>query len=292
MNPFSWFEDVKEWIFETLMAGIKWFLDTANDMFGKSVNTVRENVSETPNEFSQMIVENLREVSTTAILPVAGLILTYIFCYELYQLVVEKNRGNDFETGQLLFLIIKTSAMILLLTHSFDITLAVFDLGKWITDQVPDAILVLPDEITDNLLGSIEDGAIGEALGMWTVSAIVMIVTFFMSIIIYLVAWSRMVTIMLYISVAPIPFATFMNRDWIGAIGQTYVKNLMALMLQGYFMLVCLIVYAGLLGKASDLMTTEGTGFYGLVLMLVSMAILVISLTRTHSLAKSVMGVV
>ena len=289
---FGWFEDVKEWIFETLIAGIAWFLDMANDMFGKSVNTVRENVSETPNEFSQLIVESLREVSTTAILPVAGLILTYIFCYELYQLVVEKNRGNDFETGQLLFLIIKTSAMILLLTHSFDITLAVFDLGKWITDKVPDSTLVLPDSIRDNLIDGIPEGDIGQALGMWTVSAIVMIVTFFMSIIIYLVAWSRMVTILLYISVAPIPFSTFLNRDWIGSIGQTYVKNLMALMLQGYFMLICLIVYAGLLEKASDLMTTDGTGFYGLVLMLVSMAILVISLTRTHSLAKSVMGVV
>lgn len=292
MNPFGWFDDVKEWFFETLLEGIRWFLDTANDMFGKSVSTVRENVSETPNEFSQTIVENLREISTTAILPVAGLILTYIFCYEIYQLVVEKNRGNDFETGQLMFLIIKTSAMILLLTHSFDITLAVFDLGKWITDKVPDSTLVLPDSITENLLESIPDGAVGMALGMWSVSFIVMVVTFFMSMIIYLVAWSRMVTIMLYISVAPIPFATFLNKEWIGSIGQTYVKNLLALMLQGYFMLICLIVYAGLLEKASELMITDGSGFYGLVLMLVSMAILVISLTRTHSLAKSVMGVV
>ena len=78
-----------------------------------------------------------------------------------------------------------------------------------------------------------------------------------MSMIIYLVAWSRMVTILLYISVAPIPFATFLNREWIGSIGQTYVKGLLALMLQGYFMLVCLIIYAGLLEKASGLMAGE-----------------------------------
>ncbi|MGR5993220.1 hypothetical protein ACT7C9_01805 [Bacillus cereus] len=36
------------------------------------------------------MVDNLRLISDTAILPVAGLILTYVFCYELYQLVVEK----------------------------------------------------------------------------------------------------------------------------------------------------------------------------------------------------------
>ena len=68
--------------------------------------------------FRQRSSNNLRVISETAILPVAGLILTYVFCYEIYQLVVEKNRGNDFETGQLLFLIIKTSVMILLLSNS------------------------------------------------------------------------------------------------------------------------------------------------------------------------------
>lgn len=201
-----------------------------------------------------------------------------------------KNRGGDFETGQLMFLIIKTSAMILLLTNAFDITLAVFDLGKWITNHVPASALKIPDSIKENIVGSIEEGDVGSAMSMWFVSGIALVITFVMSGIIYLVAWSRIVTIMLYISVAPLPFATFLNRDWIGSIGQSYVKNLLALMLQGYFMLVCLVVYAGLLEKASSLITTEGTGLYGLMLMIVSMAILVVTLTRTHTLAKSVVG--
>src|SRR5699024_7966358 len=106
------------------------------------------------------------------------------------------------------------------------------------------------------------------------------------------VAWSRIVTVMLYVSVAPIPYATLLNKDWIGSIGQSYVKNLLALMLQGYFMIVCLIIYSGLLEKASSLITTEGSGLYGLMLMLVSMGIVVVTLTRTHSLAKSVVGVI
>ncbi|MGH1233038.1 VirB6/TrbL-like conjugal transfer protein, CD1112 family, partial [Bacillus toyonensis] len=197
---------------------------------------------------------------------------------------------EPFETGQLMFLIIKTSAMIYLLTNAFDITLAVFDLGKWITDQVPSSALKIPDSIKDNLLNSMEEGDVGAAISMWFVSGIALVITFVMSGIIYLVAWSRIVTIMLYISVSPLPFATFLNREWIGGIGQAYVKNLLALMLQGYFMLVCLVVYAGLLEKASGLISTEGTGLYGLMLMIVSMAILVVTLTRTHSLAKSVVG--
>ncbi|EOO25432.1 hypothetical protein IIU_06173 [Bacillus cereus VD133] len=278
-------------LFDVFQGGIRTMLDWITELFQKSVSTVQANVSETPTQFSQTIVDNLRLISDTAILPVAGLILTYVFCYELYQLVVEKNRGNDFDTGQLMFLIIKTSAMILLLTNAFDITLAVFDLGKWITDHIPASALQLPDSITDNLVHSMKEGDVGAALSMWIVAAIALIASFAMSIIIYLVAWSRMVTILLYISVAPIPFATFLNREWIGSIGQTYVKGLLALMLQGYFMLVCLIIYAGLLEKASGLMAGEKDGLFGLMLMLVSMMILVVSLTRTHTLAKSVVGV-
>lgn len=281
-----------EAIFDMFQGGIKLMLGWITGLFQKSVDTVQANVSETPTQFSQTIVDNLRLISDTAILPVAGLILTYVFCYELYQLVVEKNRGNDFDTGQLMFLIIKTSAMILLLTNAFDITLAVFDLGKWITDHIPASALKLPDTITDNLLNSMEKGDVGAALSMWVVSAIALLASFAMCIVIYLVAWSRMVAILLYISVSPIPFATFLNRDWVGSIGQAYVKNLLALMLQGYFMIVCLIIYAGLLEKASGLMAAEQDGLYGLMLMLVSMAILVVSLTRTHSLAKSVVGAI
>lgn len=285
-------DSIIKFIFDMFKGSAESFLTMITELFQKSVDTVQINVSETPLEFSKTIVDNLRIISETAILPVAGLILTYVFCYELYQMVVEKNRGGDFETGQIIFLIIKTSAMILLLSNAFDITLAVFDLGKWITNHVPAATLKIPDSIKDNVLNSIKDKDVGAAMSMWLITGISLIVSFVMSGIIYLVAWSRIVTIMLYISVAPIPFATFLNREWIGSIGQAYVKNLLALMLQGYFMLVCLIVYAGLLEKASILIINEGSALYGLMLMVVSMAILVVMLTRTHSLAKSVVGAV
>lgn len=285
-------DGIKDFLFDIFKGGTKGFLDMITELFQKSIDTVQTNVSETPTEFSHTIVENLRTISNTAILPVAGLILTYVFCYEIYQTVTEKNKGGEYDVGEMIFLIIKTAVMITLLTHCFDIVLAVFDLGKWITDKVPASTLVLPNSITDNLLDSIPDGDIGNAISMWVVAGIALIITLVMAGIIYLVAWSRIVTVLLYISVAPIPFATFMNSQWIGGIGQSYAKNLLALMLQGYFMLVCLIIYAGLLEKASGLIAAEGSGIYGLMLMIVSMAIVVVTLTRTHSLAKSVVGVI
>ncbi len=286
----GWLEDIEQFIFDMFKGGTETFLNLITEIFQHSVDTVRQNVSETPTEFSQTIVDSLRTISDTAILPVAGIILTYLFCYELYNIVVEQNRGKDFETGRLFFLIFKTSVIITILTNSFTITLAVFDLGKWITDKIPDSTLVIPESINDTLLNSIEDGEIGVALSMWIVTAIALLASFVMAGVIYLVAWSRIITILLYISVSPIPFATFLTGNWVGSIGQSYVKNLLALMLQGYFMIVCLIIYAGLLEKTSELIVNESSPIYALLLMLVSMGILVMTLTKTHGLAKSVVG--
>lgn len=284
-------EAVQDWFLKSLTNLVEWNLDKTHELFTHSINNVQTQVSETPTEFSQTLVETLRTISDTAIMPVAGLILTYVFCYEIYNLVVEKNRGNDFDTAQMFYLIFKATIIILLITNSFDITLAFFDLGKWITNHIPDSAIELPPDITSSIIDSI-DGEIGSALGMVGLSIIVLFVTFFMAGIIYLVAWSRIITILLYISIAPLPFATLMNRDWVGSIGQNYLKQLLALMLQGYFMLVCLIVYAGLLEKTVDLITGQDQPIFGLLLMLVSMGILTLTLTRTHSLAKSVVGVI
>ncbi|UOE94774.1 VirB6/TrbL-like conjugal transfer protein, CD1112 family [Alkalihalobacillus sp. LMS39] len=281
---------IEEWFLDTITAFVAWNLRLTHNLFTHSINTVQTQVSETPTEFSATLVETLREISDLAIMPVAGLLLTYVFCYEIYNLVVEKNRGNDFDTGQMFYLIFKTAIIILLITNSFDITLAFFDLGKWITNRVPEATLTLPPNITSSIVDSID--TVGTAFGMVGLSVIILIVTFFMTGIIYLVAWTRIITILLYISIAPLPFSTLMNRDWVGSIGQTYLKHLLALMLQGYFMLVCLIVYAGLLEKTVVMITEQSQPIFGLLLLLVSMAILTLTLTRTHTLAKSVVGVV
>lgn len=292
-NPIEGIVDaIKELLFKIPEGGAKMALDTMNNLFNLGVEAVKEQVGETPTGFSQVIVDNLRTISETAILPIAGLILTYVFCYEVYQMVTDKNKGGDFEIGQLIFLIIKTAVMITFITNSFTIALAVFDLSKWITDKIPDSTLTVPTGVTDNLISSMSADKLGEAFFIMMIAFIAVIIVAIMVGIIFLVAWSRIITILLYISVAPIPFATFLNRDWIGSIGQSYVKNLIALMLQGYFMLVCLVIYSGLLTKVSDMIAKQdgANGIYMMILLITSMGILVVTLTKTHSLAKSVVG--
>lgn len=285
-------EKINEYFFGLLKSSIEIVLGWTADIFEKSIYNVQLGIIETPEQFSPNLVETLRTISETAVMPIAGLILTYVFCYEIYNLVVEKNRGNEFDTGQMFFLIFKAAIVILLITNSFDITLAFFDLGQWMINQIPNDTLSITSLFETSIIDGLEEGNVGMAFILLAVGVIALFFAFFMAGIIYLVAWSRMITIMLYIAIAPLPFSTLMNRDWVGSMGQNYLKQLLALMLQGFFMIICLVVYAGLIEKVSVLILDEGATVYGLLMMLVSMGVLVLMLTRTHSLAKSVVGVV
>lgn len=285
-------ERVQEFFLNMLVSAINSLLGTTANIFEKSIDNVQSGIVETPEQFSPTLVEALRLISETAVMPVAGLILTYVFCYEIYILVTERNRGNEFDTGQVFFLIFKAAVIILLISNSFDITLAFFDLSQWMINQIPVGSLSVTDIFQTGITDGLEEGEIGTALTLLIVALIAMVFAFFIAGIIYLVAWSRMITIMLYISISPLPFATLINRDWVGSIGQNYLKQLVALMLQGFFMIVCLVVYAGLIEKVSVLIIDEGATVYGILLMLVSMGVLALMLTRTHTLAKSVLGVI
>lgn len=282
-------DSIEEWFLGILIGSIENLLNWTHNIFEHSINTVYDQVTQTPEDFSTTLVSQLETITETAIMPVAGIILTYAFCYEIYILVAERNKGNDFDTASLFYLLFKTSVVIMLITNSFTITLAFFDLGQWIAEQIPHQTLSIPEEITKDLASSIDE--ITTALTMIVLGFVAMLFSFVMAGIIYLVAWSRIINILIFVSIAPLPFATLMNRDWIGSIGQTYIKQIIALMLQGYFMLICLLIYSGLLEKTSTLIVEQDQAIFGLLLMLVSMGILTLTLAKTHSIAKSIVGV-
>ncbi|WP_249928246.1 VirB6/TrbL-like conjugal transfer protein, CD1112 family [Niallia circulans] len=112
-------EDLEEMIIEVFFNMVKGAIESllghTAEIFEKSIDNVQSGIIETPEQFSPNLVETLRTISETAVMPIAGLILTYAFCYEIYNLVVEKNRGNEFDTGQMFFLIFKAAIIITLI---------------------------------------------------------------------------------------------------------------------------------------------------------------------------------
>lgn len=302
-----------------LVNGTRFSLDRMTGMFNNSVNALQQEVAITPHEFSFDLVETLRNLSNTVLLPIAGLIITYVFVLHIIEHVTAYNKGSEWSVGSVIMLIIRTAMTILLATNAFTIGLAFSDVSTWMIDQVPTEEVELTHDLTDDIIEQLQpevvregengelvptgndevvdeenefwDYKLGEAFITMLLGFIGLIITMVISGIIYLVAWSRIIMILLYITVAPIPMTTLMSETWVNSIGQNYIKNLLALMLQGFFMLVLLVIYQGLITRTANLMATDqGTGLSGMVLLIVSMGIVASMLLQTHSLAKSVTG--
>ena len=320
-NPFTWGETIgnaidaiQAFLNKMLVGGTKFSLEKMTSMFNSSIGALHREVAVTPTEFDSAMLSTLRNISETVVLPIAILLITYVFVLQIIEFVTDKNKGYDFDIGKTTFLIIKTAIMISLATNAFTIALGFSDLSTWMIEQVPTEYIEITSDITDSILETLEpvvvdsngeptgsnevtdpenettDYKLGEAFITMIISLLSLIIAMIIGGIIYMVAWSRMIMILLYVTIAPIPMATVMSDTWVNTIGQNYLKNLLALTIQGFLMLVLLVIYSGLVARTSTLISAGESGLQGMILMIVSMAIVAKMLIGTHSLAKSITG--
>ena len=307
---------IQEFLNKLLVDGTSFSLSKMTGMFNSSINALRSEVAITPTEFDVNMLDILKSVSETVVLPIAILLITYVFVLQIIEMITDKNKGNDFDIGQMSFLIIKTAIMISLATNAFTIALGFSDLSTWMIEKVPTEEVEMKASVEEKVLESlkpqvvnkeskevvpnlekVEDKEtqemyykIGEGTITMMISFIALIFTMVIGGIIYLVAWSRIITILLYITIAPIPMATVMSDSWVNSIGQNYLKNLFALTIQGFLMLVLLIIYNGLVSRTAGLIEAGESGLQGIILMLVSMGIVARMLMKTQAVAKSITG--
>lgn len=85
------FQQIADWLKEMLVGGIMNSLTGIFDAVNQQVGNVATQVGTTPASFSPGVFSMIRGVSESVIVPIAGLILTFIACYELIQLIIDHN---------------------------------------------------------------------------------------------------------------------------------------------------------------------------------------------------------
>ena len=229
-------DKITEFIKEMLQG---WVLDNLSTMFtdvnGK-VGTIAEEVGKTPSTWNSGIFSMVESLSENVMIPIAGMIISAILCYELITMVMDKN--NMHEVGSEFFFryLIKACIAVLLLSYTFDITMAIFDVGNHIVTRAGGIVSGSTTiDVTDTLKtmfdSQIDTMGIGELIGLGIETMIVSLCMKIISLLITVMLFGRMIEIYLYISVAPVPFATFSNREW-GGIGNNYIKGLCSLAFQ------------------------------------------------------------
>jgi hypothetical protein len=245
---FGLFDTIYNWFKGILVDGILFnFTGMFSDMNAR-VNSVAAQVGQTPQGWNANIFNLIRNLSETVIIPIAGMILTFILCYELITMIIEKNNMQDFETFTLFKWIFKTFVAVFILTHTFDIVMFVFALAQNAVNNSASLIagsLNLDVALTE-LSAQLMEMSVGGLLGLYFQSILLRFVMMGASVCVFLIIYGRMIEIYLTISIAPIPMATMINREW-GSMGNNFLKAVAALAFQGFLIMVCIAIYAALL---------------------------------------------
>ena len=243
---FLW-DAITGWLKDILVSGIMSNLSGMFDSVNEKVGDIASQVGAKPQAWNANIFNMIQSLSQNVVLPVAGVILAFVMTLELVQILMDKNNFHDIETVVFFRWIFKTACAILIVTNTWTIVMGIFDVAQGVVNQASGVIIgdtsidlaaIMPD-----MEARLREMDLGPLLGLWVQSLIVGITMWALTICIFIITYGRMLEIYLVTSMAPIPMAAMLGREW-GGMGQNYLKSLFALGFQAFLIMVCVAIYA------------------------------------------------
>lgn len=276
-----------DWLKEILVSGIMGNLTGMFDEVNQKVGEVSTQVGLTPQAWNRDIFSMVQNLSETVMVPIAGVILAFVMTLELIQLIVDKNNFHDIESAVFFKWIFKSACAILIVTNTWDIVMGVFDVAQGMVNNASGVIIgdtaIDISSVTADLEARLMEMDLGPLFGLWFQSLFIGITMWALYICIFIVIYGRMIEIYLVTSVAPIPMATMMGKEW-GGMGQNYLRSLIALGFQAFLIIVCVAIYAVLVQSIA----TESDIIMAIWSCVGYTVLLCFTLFKTGSLAKSV----
>lgn len=243
---FIW-NKIVDWLKEVMVSGIMGNLQGLFDQVNTQVSGIAGQVGMTPQAWNGGVYNMIRSLSDNVILPIAGVILAIVMTMELLQLVIDQNNLHNFETWVFFKWMFKTFCAIMIVTNTWDIIMGVFDLAQSVVGSAAGIISsdtsIEITEVITNLEARLRDMEFGPLLGLWFQSLFVGVTMNALTVCIFVVIYGRMIEIFVVTSLAPLPMATMMNKEW-GQMGQNYLRSLFALGFQAFLIIVCVAIYA------------------------------------------------
>ena len=283
------FDAIEEWMRELLSGVIHSNLDQMFTDVNEKTGEIAGQVGQTPQGWNSSIFSMIENLSDSVILPIAGIIITLVLCYELISMITEKNNMHDIDTWMFFKYFVKMWIAVYLVSNTFTITMAVFDVGQSVVNSASGIIngetAIDVSSLSMQMQAAMATMEIGELVVLALETFLVSFCMKIMSVVITVIVYGRMIEIYLYTSLAPIPFATMSNREW-GHVGTNYFRGLFALAFQAFLMMVCVAIYAALISSVR-ISSNMHSALIGVAAYTV---ILCFSLMKTGSLSKQIFG--
>ena len=285
---FLW-NKLTEWLKEMLVGGVMGNLTGLFDSVNEQVSEIAVTVGTTPQSWNGSVFSMVQSLSETVIVPIAGIILAIVMTMELIQMIVDRNNFHDFDIGQIYKWVFKTFFAVMIVTNTWNLVMAIFDLAQHVVNNAAGVILsdtaIDLSTIVTDMEARLMEMEIGPLFSLWIQSALIGIISWILTVCIFVIVYGRMIEVYLVTSIAPIPMATMGNREW-SSMGQNYLRSLFALGFQAFLIIVCVAVYAVLvqtIAVDTDVIKAIWTCIGYTVL-------LCFTLFKTSSLSKSIFG--
>lgn len=281
------FEAIEEWMRELLSGMVISNLTTMFTDVNEKTGEIASQVGQTPQGWNSSIFSLIQNLSNSVIVPIAGMIITFVLCYELISMLTDKNNMHEVDTWMFFKYFFKMWIAVYLVSNTFTITMAVFDVGQHVVNAAGGAIngqtAINVESMIETMKTAMESMEVGELVILTLETLLVSLCMKVMSVLVTVILYGRMIEIYLYTSIAPIPFATMSNREW-GQVGNNYFRGLLALGFQGFFMMVCVGIYAVLVANIA-ISDNMHSALFGVAAYTV---ILCFSLMKTGNLSRSI----
>ena len=281
------FDAIEEWMRDLLTGMVTSNLTTMFTDVNEKTGEIATQVGMTPQGWNSSIYNMVQSLSNSVIVPIAGIIITMVLCYELISMLTERNNLHDVDTWMFFKYFFKMWVAVFLVSNTWTITMAVFDVGQSVVNSAAGTIsgstTIDISSFTSTINTTMESMELGELFVLMLETFILSFCMKVMSVLIMVIMFGRMIEIYLYTSVAPIPFATMSNREW-GQMGTNYFRGLFALAFQAFLMMVCVGIYAALVASI-ELTDNVHSALFGVAAYTI---ILCFSLLKTGSLSKQI----
>lgn len=280
-------EGITNWIKGILISAIESSMQSLFSSVSTQAGTAAAVIGQSPSDaMGGSVLTLIQNISETVIMPIAGIILTFVACYELITMVTEHNNLANLDTWIFFKWVFKTAAAALIISNTFNIVMGVFDVSQYVIGQASGVISTETSVSSidmDALDASLQAMDVGPLLGMLITAQLMQLIMPIISVVITVIIYARMIQIYLMVSLAPVPMATFGSHE-ISHVGKNFVRSLLALAFQGFLMLVCIGIYAILLKNmtVSDDIIGYAWGVIGYSFLLI------VTLIETGSISKSI----
>ena len=223
-------EALTNWLKEMLVGGIMSNLSGMFDSVNQQVADISVQVGQTPQGWNGSIFSMIENLSNSIMVPIAGVILAIVMTVDLIQMIADKNNLHDVDTWMIFKWVFKSAAAILIVTNTWNIVMGVFDMAQSVVAQAAgiinsDASIDISSVMTD-LEPRLMEMDLGPLFGLWFQSLFIGITMWALYICIFIVIYGRMIEIYLVTSVAPVPMAAMMGKEWGGTQKQAELNSL------------------------------------------------------------------